>query len=179
MKENYWKEKYKPFWGIAAKKEDKIKLIIEKECNCTCQYSGLGAGSTEYLPGSAESRGYERGGSDLKVMGTNIFVEVTGPNVDYVGKEAPLWIRPDKVQNAIDNPKNDVWVVHVLQKDFFIRVIHIDNKFKNALLNNQFKIDSPVIRGARESYISIPANWKYITNIESLCSSIQKALAQK
>jgi len=173
MNENYWKDKYQDFWHIAAEKEEKIKRIIEEECDCICEFSGLGAGSTEYLSGSAKSRGFKKGGSDLKVKNTNIFIEVTGPNVDYVGKEAPLWIRPDKIHNAINNPKNDYWIVHVLKKDFFIRVIHIDNNFKKEFTEGLFKIDRPRIRGIIENYVSIPVDSNHIKDIDFLFQTIQ------
>ncbi len=174
--ENYWKEKYKDYWTTAADKEEKVRKIIEKECNCTIEYSGLGAGSAEYLPGSAASRGYKKGGSDLKVKNTNLFIEVTGPNVESVRKDDDLWIRPDKIQNAIRNPENDYWIVHVLKSNFYIRIIHINDEFKNDFRRGAFRLITPRIRDAEEKYIAVPASSKHITNIESLCKAIKKAL---
>lgn len=173
--ENYWKDRYKDWWDVAADKEEKIKTIIEKECNCECEYAGLGAGSTKYLPGSAKSRGYKKGGSDLYVKDTNIYVEVTGPNVP-VGRHEPLWIRPDKIENAIENRENDYWVVHILPQDFFVRVIHIDGGFKKDYQNDVFELVHPVIRGTREEYVAIPAESKHVTIMEALLESIKEAL---
>ena len=122
-----------------ADKEEKIKRIIEGECKCRVEYVGLGAGSTAYLSGSAKSRGFKKGGSDLHVMDTNIFIEVTGPNMESVGEEADLWIRPDKIEYAIAHPENDHWVVHVLKKNFYIRTVHITDGFKEDYKKGHFK----------------------------------------
>jgi hypothetical protein len=174
--ENYWKDRYKDFWDEAAKKEENVKKFIEKKCDCECEYVGLGAGTTQYLSGSAKSQGFKKGGSDLHVKGTNISIEVTGPNTDGVGEDAALWIRPDKVQNAIADSKNDHWVVHVLKKNVHMRTIHMNKDFKKAY--TEFEIITPTIRYSEEKYVEIPADSEFVDEIDTLINTIKKALAK-
>jgi hypothetical protein len=173
---NYWKDKYKDFWDDAAKKEENVKKLIEKECKCKCRFVGLGAGSTNYLPGSAKLQGFKKGGSDLHVEGTSIFIEVTGPNTDRVGEDAALWIRPDKIQNALADSENDHWVVHVLKKNAHMRTVHMNEDLKIAFKKGELKIITPTIRCAEEKYVEIPAASKYVEEIGSLVIAIQKAI---
>jgi hypothetical protein len=175
--DDFWKNRYKSYWGIAATKEEKVKTLIERECNCSCKDAGLGTGQTTFLSGTAKSRGFEKGSSDLHVEKTNIFVEVTGPNLDSVGKDAGLWVRPDKIEYAIRHPENDVWVVHVLQKDFFLRAIHLDEDFKKDYKNGEVKIVHRFIRGTQETMTEIPANSKHVVAFDQLCSAIKTALS--
>ena len=175
--DDFWKNPYSPYWGISATKEEKVKTVIEKESNCVCEYVGLGTGETTFLHGSAKSRGFEKGGSDLHAEKTNIFIEVTGPNSDYVGKAEALWVRPDKIENAVSHPEKDVWVVHVLQKDFFLRAIHLDENFKKDYKNGEFRIVRPIIRVIRETYAEIPANSKHVVAFDQLCSAIKTTLS--
>lgn len=173
---DFWKNRYEPHWGVSSTKEDKVKLMIEQECNCTCKDTGLGTGQTTFLSGTAKSRGFEKGGSDLHIDKTNICVEVTGPNVDYIGKDADLWLRPDKIEYAIKHPENDVWVVHVLQKEFYPRAIHINEDFKKDYHFMRFKIVHPSIRGTKETYAAIPANSSHVVDFNQLCTAIKTAL---
>jgi hypothetical protein len=173
---NYWKDKYQDSWSDAATKEENIRTLIEKECNCTCEYAGLGAGKTEFLSGTAKSRGFEKGGSDLHVEDTNLYVEVTGPNVLSVDKSADLWVRPDKIENAIKHSENDYWVVHVLKKDSYMRVIHINDNFKKDYQNKKFKIIHPWTGRAVETYVAIPADSKHVEAITVLFDAVKKAV---
>ena len=178
--ENFWKKKYGPLsWKAGSTKEEKVKDIIEEECKCTCELTGLGAGKTDFLEGSAKSQGYEKGESDIRVNDTNIGVEVTGPNVDYVGKAAGLWVRPDKIQYAINHPEKDSWVVHVLKKNFYMRAIHFDASFVNDYQNQKFEIVRPQIKGSVETYVEIPANSEHVLNVENLFDTINRVLKQK
>ena len=176
---DFWKPHYEDEWPAAAAKEEKIKIIIEKECKCDVDYVGLGTGTTKYLKGSAQSRGFEKGGSDLQVRGTNLFIEVTGPNTENVSEEAVLWIRPDKIQHYINHPENDYWVVHVLKKNFHIRTVHITNDFKEDYKKGHFAIDHPPIRGRIETYTAVPADSKYVEEIQPLFEAVKKACAGK
>ena len=175
--ENYWKDRYKEYWDVAKRKEENVKTLIESRCKCQCEYVGLGAGSTDYLSGSAKSQGFKKGGSDLHVKETNIFIEVTGPNTEKVGEEAALWVRPDKIQNAIDDPNGDHWVVHVLKKNGHMRTIHLDKDFQKAFLGHEFEIIRPTIRYSEEKYVEIPSNSRFVEEIDSLLSTVKRALA--
>jgi hypothetical protein len=176
---DYWKPDYEDSWPVSAEKEEKIRVIIEKECKCDVEYAGLGAGTTKYLTGPARSRGFEKGGSDLHVKGTSVFIEVTGPNTERVGEEDDLWIRPDKIQHYINHPENDNWVVHVLKKNFHIRAIHITDDFKEDYKNGRFEIVHPFINFKRETYVAVPAESKYVKEIEPIFEAIKKACAGK
>jgi hypothetical protein len=175
---NFWKNNYKEFWGIAASKEEKVRKLIEHEGNCTCSFAGLGAGKTGYLAGSAKSQGFEKGGSDLHANDTDIYIEVTGPNIDSVKADADLWVRPDKIAYAIAHPKNDHWVVHALMREFYLRTIHLGDEFKEDYKKGKFKIVHPWIRGVEETYISIPAKSEHVQDIQVLFKAIRDTLKE-
>lgn len=176
---NYWKDAYQSYWEIAKTKEDKVKEIVQKVCECECEFVGLGAGSAEYLPGSAKSQSFEKGSSDLHVCGTNIYIEVTGPNIDSVDEKADLWIRPDKIEYAKSNSEKNCWIVHALKKRPLLRVIHLNKDFLQQYENNKFRIVHPKIRGRTETYIAIPANSPYVQDIESMFSFINSEINKK
>lgn len=173
--EDFWKHKYKQIWDETSKKEEKIKTLIETECNCKCAFVGLGAGSTDFLNGFATKRGYQKGQSDLMIQGTNIYVEVTGTDVAHVTSEADLWIRPDKIWYAINNPEKDCWVVHVLKNLSLIRVIHLNEEFKEKFVAKNFMIIHPFVQLSKttETYVSIPANSEHVEDIESFFRTIR------
>ena len=170
---NYWKDKYQDSWSDASTKEEMVRTLIEKECQCRVEYCGLGAGKTDYLPGTAKSRGFEKGGSDLHVADTNLYIEVTGPNVVTVDKSQDLWIRPDKIENAMKHPENDYWVVHVLKKDSFKRVIHIDYRFKKDYQKNKFSTIKPWTGRAVETYVAVPADSPHVQDFSILLKAVR------
>lgn len=100
--ENYWKDRYQGTWDRSAQREAKLAEYLEQKTGLQIESSGLGAQSTEYIPGSAAKNGFEKGDADLHVVGTNVYIEVTGPLEKNVGPERPLWFRPDKIKNAIN-----------------------------------------------------------------------------
>jgi len=121
------------------------------------------------------SFGAERGGSDWKVKNTNIFIEVTGPNIK-IGLEKPLWIRPDKIHAAREHPERDTWVVHCTHDNKTMRVIYLDQNFFREMDNNRFKIISPFIRGTKETYLEVPAHSEFVESIGLLVTSIRENL---
>ncbi len=157
--ENYWKERYKHTWKKSNQRERAVIRRIREEAGRLVVAAGLGAGSAEYLSGSAASRGYERGGADLRVGDTSVYLEVTGPQTTGVLRSAPLWVRPDKIENARRHyPERETWVVHWLQRGDTLRVIKLDQDFFDELDLRVFRTVTPMIRGTRERYCEIPAN---------------------
>ena len=53
MDKNYWKEAYKEYWEISSKKEIFVKELIESKTGFKTLEVGLGAGSEDFLSGSA------------------------------------------------------------------------------------------------------------------------------
>lgn len=104
MDKNYWKEAYKEYWEISSKKEIFVKELIESKTGFKTLEVGLGAGSEDFLSGSASDYGLTRGDADLYVIIPDTYVEVTGPNIS-VKPEDTLWIRPDKVKNSFNKQK--------------------------------------------------------------------------
>ena len=105
MNENFWKDAYKDTWTKSSDRENWMIDLIKRETGKTAVDSGLGAGTEAYIDGSAQRNGYEKGDADLHILGTDIYVEVTGPLKKTVPEDAPLWFRPDKLNNAIRNRK--------------------------------------------------------------------------
>lgn len=105
MDKNYWKEAYKEYWEISSKKEIFVKELIESKTGFKTLEVGLGAGSEDFLSGSASDYGLTKGDADLYVIVPDTYVEVTGPNIS-VKPEDTLWIRPDKVKKLFQQTKS-------------------------------------------------------------------------
>ena len=179
---NYWKDPKNESaygekdWRNADAKVNLVMEIIRQATGKVCGKVGFGATSTEFIDGTAASHGYKKGGADLQVEETNIFIEVTGPNVNWVSKDAALWVRPDKLQTACDDSENITWIVHVLPtKDLpVIRVIQCSKELCERFRSGGFKIDEPRIKGRIERYVSFPANDKCVQDFSVLIDEIKK-----
>src|SRR4051812_17661211 len=104
MDKNYWKDAYKHLWSTASAKEEFIKKLIEQESGLKVELSGMGAGSSEYIDGTAKDNKYEKGDADLYIREIDAYIEVTGPNIK-MEIQRPLWIRPDKIANTSNKIK--------------------------------------------------------------------------
>jgi len=173
---DYWKNQYKQTWDQSSQRESAIAAYLSEASGKKIELVGLGAGSAEFLSGSASKRGHTKGDADLFVVGTNIYLEVTGPLVQSVDEQQDLWIRPDKVQNAKQNSaSHEVWVVHHLPKKNLIRVVPLDSAFFKALETGAFPIVAPRIRGAEERYHSIPAKHACVKSCNVLIERLKNA----
>lgn len=138
---------------------------------------GLGAGLDNFISRTAVSHGHKKGDADMTVESTNISLEVTRPNIP-VPSTAPLWIRPDKIKNAkLHFPEKDTWVVHCIERTT-IRVIRLDAEFFTKYQRGQYKIVNPRIRGAMETYVSIPHDDVSVKGFEVLIDHIKDWKAQ-
>jgi len=174
MDENYWKDAYQDTWDESSKRENRLKAYIEKLTGMKCEESGLGAGTSQYISGSAARNGYQKGDADLSIQGTSIYIEVTGQLVKTVQPTAPLWFRPDKLNNAIKNSEHDVFLAHHCMSVDLWRVIHVDQKFKQRFRNYEFKVVTPCIRGRRERYVEIETNDRCIQDLDYLVAYINR-----
>lgn len=174
MNENYWKDAYQDTWEYSAAREKRLMVYLEKRTGLKCSASGLGAGSSVYISGSAATNGYQKGDADIVIDGTNIYVEVTGPLVKTVKPTAPLWFRPDKLNNAIRNSGHDVFLAHHCMSADLWRIIHVDMEFKNRFRGNEFRIITPYIRGRQEKYVEIETNDRCIHNLDYLVHYLNK-----
>lgn len=157
--EDYWKERYEHAWKSASEREERIAELLEEEIGRKVVMTGLGAGCTEFLSGNAESHGYEKGDPDLHIVDTSIYVEVSGPLAKGVDRDADLWIRPDKVENAKEHwPEHETWFLHCLAEDLTLRVVKLDEDFFKRVDESEFRIVRPRIRGTIETYLAIPAD---------------------
>lgn len=162
MDKHYWKEAYKDAWGISSEKEANIKRLIEAQTNSEVIEIGLGAGSSEFISGSASDNELTKGDADLYVKESDCYVEVTGPNIK-MSRTKPLWIRPDKIRNSLTKLESGQGklhvVVHVLeeygQSNPIIRVVNLDAEFARRFRNNEFETVNPRIRGKVETYTEI------------------------
>ena len=174
MNENYWKDAYQDTWDESSKREKRLMTYLEKLTGVRCSESGLGVGSTAYISGSAARNGYQKGDADFFVEGTNVYVEVTGPLVKTVQPSAPLWFRPDKLNNAIMNSNHDVFLVHHCMSVDLWRVIHVDHEFKQRFRSYQFKVVTPYIRGRRERYVEIETTDKCVKGLDYLVAYLKE-----
>lgn len=172
---DFWKKQYKNTWEKSSHRENLIQSLIHERASCRINKIGLGAGSTEFLSGSASSHGLDKGGSDLQVDGTNIFIEVTGPLV-FVHHTKPLWLRPDKIKYAENNLERDCFVVHCNFDNSLIRTIHLDNNFFLNYRKGDFAVVKPTIRGVTETYVEIPSSHTSIKTMDFLIEYIINSL---
>jgi hypothetical protein len=171
---DYWKRLYQQSWAMADQRERAIIERIQREAGKIAIFVGLGAGSADFLSGTAASQGFEKGGADLQVVDTNTYLEVTGPQVKSVTRDKPLWLRPDKIDNARAHPEHDTWVVHWLERDGTLRVIHLDQEFFQSYDKKELPIVTPRIRGAVERYVEIPAQHRYVQPWAALIGYLKK-----
>lgn len=174
MDENYWKEAYKDKWEASAARENHLKAYLEKMTGKKILDNGLGAGTVQYISGSAEKNGYKKGDADLVVSGTNIFVEVTGPLKTTVSSTKPLWFRPDKINNAVKNYDHDVFLAHHCMSEDLWRIIHVDDEFKDRFKRFEFRVETPEIRGRKERYVAIDVNDRCIKDLNYLVQYIKQ-----
>lgn len=168
MNENYWKDAYKDTWDASSEREKNLMAFLEKMTGKKCIATGLGAGSSQYISGSAYKNGHQKGDADFVVEGTNIYIEVTGPLVSTVQPTAPLWFRPDKLNNAVKNYNHDVFLAHHCMSANLWRVIHVDDEFKQRFRGYEFPVVTPTIRGRVERYVEIQTGDRCIRNLEYL-----------
>lgn len=172
---DYWKKQYKDTWGRSSQRETTIAEYLAQASGASIEPVGLGAGSTEFISGAATAHGHAKGDADLVVVGTNIYLEVTGPLVPSIDRQQDLWVRPDKVANAKQNvSSHETWVVHHLPKDDLIRVMPLDAGFWKALDADEFPIVTRRIRGVPERYHAIPAMHRCV----KACSVLVERLKQ-
>lgn len=170
---NYWKEAYKDKWDKSDTRERTIQKLIQEQTGKDVKPVGFGTGTANFLSGSAESYGYEKGDADLEVVDTNIKIEVTGPLVDSVPYTSELWIRPDKIENARKHLEDhDTWVVHCLGNTGIIRVIRLDREFFESYDKDKFKTVHPFIGGKRETYAAILHNDNSVQDLGALITEI-------
>ena len=169
---DHFKKKYMSSWEFSVKKESFVKVMIEELCGRQCLFEGLGTHSNRFIPGSAEQNGYMKGAPDIKIQGTNISIEVTGPNKLGMDIADDLWILPSKICNALMAVDRDSWLCHLLPFDFsgtnfFVRFIHLSGKpFLDSLENNEFVQFGRMINGSVECFFAIPANHDCILSKE-------------
>jgi hypothetical protein len=171
--EDYWKDRYKQTWAEASSREVAIQEYVQKETGLLLENCGLGTGSMEYLSGSAATRGYAKGGADFHVKGTRIDVEVTGDLTGKVSKTQDLWLRPDKIQDALGNPSTEKWVIHHLAKDQTLRAICLDKEFLSRYSKGEFGIVHPRIRGTVETYVAIPSNDRSVQPVSAFLERLK------
>lgn len=179
MDSNYWKNAYQDTWDMSSKRENAIIKWIADTTGLTAKSIGLGAGTKDFISGSADENGHQKGDADLLVVGTNIYIEVTGPLSKSVSPDSPLWLRPDKFENAGMNIQNghDTFFVHHCPSAKLWRVIHMDEALFQRYQNGAFPIVTPTIRGRKETYVAVPSDdpcvlplchlKQYLSNIKS------------
>ena len=166
---DFWKKAYKGTWNKASKRELELANLIYKETGVKVIPYGLGTETDDFIHGSAEDNGFEKGDADLNIKGTNIFLEVTGPLSDFVKGNQPLWFRPDKIENAkINKHIHDTFLVHNCPAENLWRIIHIDDNFIRRFDIGEFQIVTPEIRGNKETFIEILATDYCIEDISIL-----------
>lgn len=177
MKMPNWKDAYKDQWATGNAREKLVAEAITKVTGASVESVGFGAGSTRYIHGSAEANGYRSGGADLSVKGTNIEVEVTG--TDKGCQSDDLWIRPDKIANALKQKSKEIWVAHVLDTTGLVRAVRMDEQFLRRYSLGFLKQKSVRIRGNMERFIAIRPGDSSVMPFAALLRRIEITLQSK
>jgi hypothetical protein len=112
----------------------------------------------------------------LLIVGTDIVLEVTGPNVP-VHTTKPLWVRPDKMKTACRRTVKETWIVHVTPSgtgEPLIRVIHCDEALCRRFKENKLSICRPHFRGKTETYVELPAGDSCVRPLTALLERIAR-----
>jgi len=182
MNENYWKDAYKQTWGLAAAREKALSQFIKDETGLEVQTNGLGAGTEEYISGSAQQNGYTKGDADFCIPQFNVYIEVTGPLTDRVSIASALWFRPDKIENAIANIAHGhkTFLVHHCPSQNLWRCIAINEAFAQMYkFKNEFPMVYPIIRGRTERYVSVSAHHRCIREIEYMVKYLKTLVGKQ
>lgn len=170
---DYWKRAYQDKWPSANQREREVAARITLETNLILIRNGLGAESTEFLSGNASTRGYEKGEPDYRVEDNNIYIEVTGSLSPETSENAPLWIRPDKIENAKSHIEDhETWVVHCLTNGLW-RVILLDKSFHDGVSSGKYPLRDVDIRGRKETYRSIRSNADVVKPFSALIERLK------
>lgn len=176
--DNYWKDRYQGTWDRSSQREAKLAEYLEQKTGLQVESSGLGARSTEYISGSAAENGFEKGGADLHVVGTNVYIEVTGPLEPNVGPERPLWFRPDKLDNAVEGLARGhvTFLTHNCPAAKLWRVVRVDDRLARRYRAGEFRRVERRIRGALERYVEIDARDACVRPIRELTAYLKNLL---
>ena len=184
---NYWKNKYSFLWKDSANRENMFKEIIEKETGLALEPYGIGAGTDKFITGSAKQNNSEKGAPDFHVVGTMIYLEVTGSFSSKTQKGDPLWFRRDKLNFAYANrfTHNEFLINHFASINEWF-VIHLDDEtFSYAISSkkngNDFQYIKPKIRNAEEEYIEVKSDSSYVGDLSDLIEylkSVKQCLIQ-
>ena len=178
MDSDYWKRAYQNTWSASSAREDRLARWLERITGRKAERSGLGAGTDDFISGSAKANGYSMGDADLHIVGTDIYVEVTGPLSKFVSADKPLWFRPDKFDNAVENAGkgHDTFFVHHCPAKDLWRVVHIDRETAQRYLHRAFPVVTPTIRGRKERYVEVQANDRCVRPLSYLRRYLQEHL---
>ncbi|TET41606.1 MAG: hypothetical protein E3J60_04190 [Dehalococcoidia bacterium] len=172
---DFWKKAYQTTWAKTGKRTRSVADLIEEHTHKKVDIVGFGADSSDFISGSAESHGYDKGEADLAIKETNIHVEVTGTDSPRIHPPDPLYIRPDKIENARAHLKGrDTWVVHSLDSSKLLRAIKLDTDFFASYDSGKYPTIQRRIRGNIETFVSIPANDKKVQNMQILIDEIER-----
>lgn len=175
---NYWKRRYEGTWEASSKKEKAFRRLFSDKVHGQLINTGLGSESTSFIGGSASDNGSEKGLADFRLLGTNIFIEVTGPFSEQLMPDKPLWVRPDKIENARQHSgEHQTFVAHYCPAAHLWRCIRLDEDFFQRYLDGAFKTIAVNTQHAhRETYVEIPAQDRSVWSLDYLLGFAAHAL---
>lgn len=176
---DFWKRQYADKWDFSSVRESNFKEYIEKQTGFELRYFGEGAGSTEFLHGSAEDNGSEKGAPDLWVVGTDIYIEVTGSFSPNTKAGDDIWFRPDKLNYAYNHLyDSNEFLANNFAKAGEWYVIHYDDELQSDVdskrpANEDYQKITAKIRGVKETYISIHSNNPNVKTLDDLIAYLR------
>jgi len=169
------KEAFKGTWELSAQKEAFVKDSIERCAGVKVLDVGFGAGSTEYIKGSSGSHGFDKAAPDLKVEGTNLVIEVSGP-LRSMSQKADLLVNTSKVEYALEHPELEYWFAHsngVTRNREGVRMIRIGKQFRQGMDRGEICYTQFESRGMQQMFWSIPADHYTVCRFDTFLMYLQ------
>lgn len=155
-----WKAKYASAWQASAEREGRLSRALAAALGVELRPCGIGAGRTDRVEGYARDHGSRRGGADYQTPCGRLLVEVTGPNRP-VRLDAPLWVRPDKL-DAAEAALAAGQVTVILHEtpraeaSPVVRMLLLDAAALER--RSEWPVVHPSFRGSRETFAEISAS---------------------
>jgi hypothetical protein len=166
---NHYKKAYSGEWDAGNRRERLVADTLER-LGLEPQLEGLGAGSSEFIPGRAQAHGKEIAAPDIYLPETEVYVEVTGTNVGWVRPDEDIRVRPDKFEAGLATTDADHWVVHVLDGPALVRCIELTRDTCEKFVGEGTSIDTR--HDTDETYVEIDPDHDCVEPVTTLLEHV-------
>jgi len=177
---DFFKHKHQPLFQQSNERVRTVQRMVKEHTGLEAEEYGFGVGSVEIISGSATSNGHKKGEADLLVKSVKVFIEVTGTYRLLEPQDRNIWIRPDKIEAAMEAHKKGylTWVVHAFPRcgeDELWSAVRLDERFFRRYTQGLFIHDHPNRYGSvkDEDFVSIPITDSFVKPMEALYDDLR------